>query len=375
MTRMLRLVAARVLWPDRIGGPGWVTVADGRITALGRGRPPDGAHEDLGDALLAPGFIDLHCHGGGGAAFSEGTAAARRVVATHRRHGTTSMLASLVTDRLATLTGQVRDLGPLVDTGELLGIHLEGPWLSEQHCGAHDPTLLRNPDPVEVGRLLDTAGGRVRMVTLAVERPGGPASVRLLSARGVLAALGHSHADHAQAMAAIAAGVRVATHLFNAERGIHHREPGPIPALLQDSLVVIELIADGVHVHPAMLRFAVDRARDRFVLITDAMAAAGAGDGRYRLGPQEVTVEGGVARLASGTIAGSTLTLDRAVRQLVAVGVSEFDALRSVTLTPADALGRRELGRLAVGACADLVALAPDLTVRRVWRAARARGS
>lgn len=372
MTTALTLTAHRLLWPDRISGPGWVTVDGGRIVGVGVGRPL-GTSVDLGDTLLTPGFLDLHCHGGGGAAFTEGTDAARRVITTHLRHGATSVMASLVTDRLDTLAGQVRPLIPLVDAGELLGIHLEGPWLSEQHCGAHDPALLRAPDPAEVGRLLDAGEGRIRMVTLAVERPGGLDSVRLLAERGVLAALGHSHADHAEAVAAIAAGTRVGTHLFNAERGIHHREPGPIPALLADPRVIVELIADGVHLHPAMLRFVADRAPGRFVLITDAMAAVGAADGRYHLGPHPVTVTDGVARLDSGTLAGSTLTLDRAVRQLVAAGVSELDALRSVTRTPADLLERSDLGRLAVGARADLVALSPDLTVRSVWRAGRSQ--
>lgn len=367
----VRLLADRLLLPDRITGPGWVDIADGIISGLGRGRPAEESArlltEDLGDVLLCPGFIDLHCHGGGGASFSSGAEAARSVTATHLAHGTTALMASLVTDRLDVLIEQVGALGPLVDSGELLGIHLEGPWLSEKHCGAHDPDLLRDPDPSDIERLLNAGGGRVRMVTLAVERPGGLAGVRLLTERGVLAALGHTHADHGETTAAIEAGVRVATHLFNAERGIHHREPGPIPALLSDSRVVVELIADGLHVHPAMLRFAVERAAGRFVLVTDAMAAAGAGDGNYRLGPLEVEVSAGVARLASGTIAGSTLTLDRAIRELVGAGVDEFRAVRAVTLTPAKVLGRSDLGRLTVGAQADLVALAPDLTVSGVW--------
>lgn len=369
MTAAYTLAAERVLWPHGIG-PGSVSVAGGRIVAIGESRLP-ATEIDLGDSLLAPGFVDLHCHGGGGASFTEGAAATRRVLAAHLRHGTTSVMASLVTDGLDLLADQVRTLIPLVDTGELLGIHLEGPWLSELHCGAHDPALFQDPEPREVSRLLDTGAGRIRMVTLAAERPGGLASVRLLAERGVLAALGHTHADHAQTVRAIAAGVRVGTHLFNAERGIDHREPGPIPALLEDRRVVVELIADGIHLHPAMLRFVAARAPGRFVLITDAMAAAGAGDGQYQLGPNQVTVAAGMARVASGALAGSTLTLDRAVRQLVAAGVSELEALRSVTHTPADLLGRTDLGRLAVGAWADLVALAPDLTVRRVWRATR----
>lgn len=359
------LRAARVLTPDQVLSPGWVTVAGERIGAVGEGPGPSDAH-DLGDVSLAPGFVDLHSHGGGGAAFTEGRDAARTVLAAHRVHGTTAMMASLVTDTVAHLEQQIRSLTSLVEDGELLGIHLEGPWLSPRHRGAHDAGLLRAPAPADVERLVDA--GAVRMVTLATELPGGLEAVRHLAARGVVAALGHSDATYAQAQAAVAAGVRVATHLFNAIRPVHHRDPGAALALLDHPETVVELIADGVHVDPAVLAHAARAKPGRFVLVTDAMAAAGCADGEYRLGPLPVRVRGGTARLVDGgAIAGSTLTLDRAVAYMHReAGLPLLDAVNAASLVPADVVGRPDLGRIVPGAAADLVVLDPALAVRGV---------
>lgn len=368
---MAVLRAARVFDGAQLRSGGWVEIDGDRIVAVGGGAAtPAGDVTDLGDVTLAPGFVDGHCHGGGGAAFTDGAQAARTAAAMHHRHGTTTVVASLVTDGLDALEHQVRALAPLVEAGELAGIHLEGPWLSPAHRGAHRPDLLRDPAPVEVTRLLDAAGGTVTMVTLAPELAGGIEAVRLLADRGVLAALGHSDASYAQACTAIDAGATVATHLYNAERGIHHREPGPVPALLDAPGVVVELIADGVHVHPAMVAFAARRARGGFVLVTDAMAAAGAADGDYLLGPLEVRVTEGVARVvATGAIAGSTLTLDRAVRFAVAeAGLPLPDVLGAATSRPARLLGRDDVGRLAAGGYADLVALDAELRLVAVMR-------
>lgn len=366
------LGAHRVVTPARVHAPGWVAVDQGRIVEVGTGEPP-GPVQDLGPVTLVPGFVDLHCHGGNGHSYSEGADAARRALLAHRRHGTTSTVASLATDTLESLATQIRDLAPLVAGEELVGIHLEGPWLSETHCGAHDPSLLRDPDPAEVTRLLDCVPGVVVMVTLAAERPGGLATVERLVARGVLAALGHSDAGYEVAQAAIDAGARVATHLFNAERALHHREPGLVLALLERDEVTVELVADGVHLHPAVLRAAAGRKPARFVLVTDAIAAAGVGDGDYALGTRNVQVRNGVARLAgSGVLAGSALTLDAALRHAVQVaGLDVVDGIAAVTRRPADLLGRPDLGRLEPGARADLVVLDDRLEVRGVMRRGR----
>lgn len=388
MTTIFR--AARVLTPEPLEDA-WVRVEGERIVEVGTGPAPTGAVGtggsggsagaadvsggsvevvDLGDRLLVPGFVDIHAHGGGGAAYTDGPEAARTALATHLAHGTTSAMASLVTDTIDVLERQVRDLVPLVRDRELLGIHLEGPWLSELHCGAHDPDLLRDPVRHDVDTLLAAGEGTIRMVTLAVELAGGQPAVRHLVESGVVVAPGHSHATYAEANLAIDGGARVATHLFNAERPIHHREPGLIVALLERPEVLVEMIADGVHLHSAMVGDIARLKPRQFVLVTDAMAAAGSADGDYDLGPLKVEVRDGVARLAGGgAIAGSTLTLDRAVRFCVEhAGIDLVDAVRAATLTPATVFGRDDIGRIAPGTYADLVVLGRGLGVEAVYR-------
>ncbi|MFL6169970.1 MAG: N-acetylglucosamine-6-phosphate deacetylase, partial [Ornithinibacter sp.] len=341
------------------------------VTGAGGGHPPAPAGRHL-PGTLVPGFVDAHAHGGGAAAFTSGDPAeAATVLATHRAHGTTTMVASLVTDTTERLEVSVRALAPLVRAGELAGIHLEGPWLSGDHCGAHDPALLRAPDPAEVARLVDAGEGAVRMVTLAPELDGGLDAVALLAERGVIAALGHSDATYAVAQQALDAGACVATHLFNAMRPIHHREPGPVLALVEDPRAFVELIADGIHLHPAVLRWAATTAPHRFILVTDAMGAAGAADGDYVLGPAAVEVRDGVARLASnGAIAGSTLTMDQAVRYAVQTAGLPLDAVvYAATATPARLLGLGDVGVIEPGRRADLVHLDDDLRVVAVMRA------
>ncbi|WP_432493938.1 N-acetylglucosamine-6-phosphate deacetylase [Kineococcus auxinigenes] len=354
---------------------GWVLLRGARVVATGTGEPPHAPGAEVLDAtghLVVPGFVDLHCHGGAGASFGgtgdAAVAAARTVAAAHRAHGTTTLLASLVTRPVAELAGTLAALAGLVAEGVLAGVHLEGPWLSPQHRGAHDAALLRTPEPADVDRLLGT--GLVRVVTLAPELPGGLDAVRRVTGHGALAAVGHTGADESTTRAAVDAGARLATHLFNAMPPVHHRRPGPVLALLDDERVAVELIADGVHLHPLTLAHAARTAGPaRTALVTDAMAAAGAGDGTYRLGGLDTAVTGGVARLAAGggAIAGSTLTLDRALRFAVtAAGIALDDALAAVTTVPAALLGRADRGHLEPGATGGAVVLDEGLRVLRV---------
>lgn len=373
---MAVFTAARAVTPDRQIAPVRIETHNGLIVSVRTVHSGDdpSTSVDLGDVTLVPGFIDLHAHGGGGAAFTDGPEAAATVLRTHLEHGTTSMMASLVTDTVDRLAEQVASLAPLWRTGELLGIHLEGPWISGLHAGAHDPHLLCDPRASDVNRLLSIAPGAVVMVTLAVERIGGAGALRSLVAAGVKVALGHSHATFEQAADAIQAGASIATHLFNAERAMDHREPGLVLALLQSPDVVVELIVDGAHLHDEIVRYVMDLAGGRVAFVSDAMAAAGAPDGQYRLGPAPVRVLDGIARTVGadgevGPLAGSTLTLDRAVRRAVqTIGLPMCDVVRAVTLTPAQALGRTDIGRLELGCRADLVALDHDLRVASVVR-------
>jgi N-acetylglucosamine-6-phosphate deacetylase len=361
--------AGRVVTPARVLAPGWVEVDGQLIADVQPGRPPRPPDLDLPRATVVPGFVDAHVHGGGGASFDSGdpdqAAAAARA---HLAHGTTTMVASLVTHGVDDLTRLVRELVRLVDDGLFAGIHLEGPWLSPLHRGAHNPELLTAPTPRDVDTLVEAATGHLRMVTLAPELPGGLAAVRRLASAGVVAAVGHTDATYDQARAALDAGATVGTHLFNAMRALHHREPGPVGALLEHPDTYVELIADGVHLHPAVLRLAATRKSHLAVLVTDAMAAAAASDGDYLLGSMRVRVRDGVARLAdSGAIAGSTLTMAAAVRYAVQVaGLPIEDVVRAATAAPAAMLGLHRIGALRPGAGADLVVLDQQLGVDRV---------
>ena len=362
------LANGRLVTPDGIVD-GWLETAGATITAVGPGEPPRPADRDMAGQWVVPGFVDIHVHGGAGADFTTGSSEqARRIVALHRRHGTTTMLASLVTADVETMAASIDALAGLVDEGELAGIHLEGPFLAPTRRGAHDAGLLRVPEPDVVDRLVSAGPTRVRMVTLAPEQPAAIDAVRRLVDFGVVVAVGHTDATYDQTRAAIDAGAAVGTHLFNAMRPVLHREPGPVPALLEDDRVTVELICDGVHLHPATIRWVLRTASARRVaLVTDAMAAAGAGDGDYLLGHLTVRVRDGVARQPDGTIAGSTLTMDRAFRCVVDAGASVEEAVTMASTTPAEALGLAdEIGSITVGRAADLVVLDRTLHVAAV---------
>jgi N-acetylglucosamine-6-phosphate deacetylase len=366
------LTGARVVLPTGVAENGQVVVEDGRIAAGGPSGAP-GPAIDLAGHWVVPGFVDIHVHGGGGASYSSGDPEeCLRAARLHRSHGTTTTLASLVTGDIDDLCRQAAVLSELTEDGELAGVHFEGPFISEARCGAHDPALLRDPDPAVVRKLVDAARGTARMLTLAPELPGGLESVRLLADSGVIAAVGHTDADYDSALRAVDAGATVATHLFNAMPSIHHRHPGPIPALLEDERVTVELVNDGIHVHPSVLGLAFHRAgAGRVALITDAMGAAGMGDGVYPLGPMRVRVEQGVARLVEGgTIAGSTLTLDAALRHAVLVGHLPVEkAVRALSATPARLLGIDDrVGSLEPGKDADLVVLDEGFELVAVMR-------
>ncbi|WP_284749875.1 N-acetylglucosamine-6-phosphate deacetylase [Amycolatopsis sp. RTGN1] len=367
------IMGGRVAAPDRVLDDGWVAVSDGRIAGVGSGTPPSGEYVDVGGALVVPGFVDTHCHGGGGASFTSlDPEELLTAVRAHRRHGTTTMLASLVSDPVDILREQVAALREIVQDGEVAGIHLEGPFISKARCGAHDPETLLEPDTGTVDKLLRAGQGAIRMVTIAPELHGGVKAVRQLAESGVIAAIGHTDGVEEQLLPAIDAGASVATHLFNGMRPLHHREPGPVGALLDDERITIELICDLVHLHPTVVRLAAKHAgRNRTVLITDAMSATDAADGRYTLGRLEVDVHDGVATLAdNGSLAGSTLTMDTAFRNLVrGAKLGILDAVHATSQRPAELLGIADrTGMLCPGYVADIVVLDQDLRPAKVLR-------
>ncbi|MFI0241607.1 N-acetylglucosamine-6-phosphate deacetylase [Streptomyces sp. NPDC016845] len=364
------LAGARVVLPTG-------TVTDGRVIVDGRtivgSAPADAEAVDLSGHWVVPGFVDMHNHGGGGASFTSGTVEEiLKGVHTHRLHGTTTVVTSFVTGESDFLVQRAGLLSELAEQGEIAGIHFEGPFISPCRKGAHDETLLRDPDPAEVRKLIDAARGKAKMVTLATELPGGLDSVRLLAEQGVIAAIGHTDATYEQTVEAIDAGATVATHLFNAMPALGHRAPGPIAALLEDERITVELIDDGTHLHPAALELAFHhKGGERVAFITDAMDAAGFGDGRYMLGPMEVEVKDSVARLVEGgSIAGSTLTLDRAFKRAVTIDrLAVEDVVRAISANPARLLGVDDkVGSLEPGKDADLVVLDAEFDLKGVMR-------
>ena len=352
----------------------WVLLADGIVSGSGVGRPPEVEGASVVDAagrLLVPGLVDLHCHGGAGRSFDDGPESIAEAVALHRRHGTTRTMVSLVSATIDDLQRRLRAAAAACEADPLLlGIHLEGPFLDPAHRGAHDPDVLTLPTAAIVDELLEAAGGHLRAVTLAPELPGADQAIERFVRHGVRVAVGHTGADYAEAARAFGEGASLLTHAFNGMAGLHHRDPGPVGAALMDRSVTLELIADGVHVHDAVIRTLFAGAPGRVALITDAMAGAGIPDGTFQLGSMLVHVADGVARTESGSLAGSTLTLDAAVRHVVAAGIEPREAIAAATVVPARALGLGDrIGRLEPGYAADAVLLDDALQVDTVWAA------
>lgn len=369
---MIVLTGARIFDGERFFNDHAVVVEADRIAAiLPYSERPHGAARDLGGGLLAPGYIDVQVNGGGGVLFNddptpEGIA---RIAAAHRKHGTVGLLPTLVTDTpqltaaAIAATQQARHLTPAT-----LGIHLEGPFLDPARKGAHELRYIRNLEPGDIATIVEAKCGAV-MLTLAPNRVHAE-SIAELAQHGVLVSLGHSDASYAEACAAVKAGARAFTHLFNAMSAPAGREPGMVGAALDLDEAFVGIIADGHHVHEANLRIAFAAKRhDRFMLITDAMPPAAGGPDQFDLQGRHVTRAEGCLRLEDGTLAGSVLTMDEAVRYAVKVTRLQLgDALAMASRVPAAFLRREtELGLIAPGYLASLIHLDDDLRVRETW--------
>ncbi|MEW1811772.1 amidohydrolase family protein [Pseudarthrobacter phenanthrenivorans] len=372
-------------------GDGVVAADGGLVTFAGPAREFPGELPPAAPAgqVLVPGLVDVHCHGACGSDFSEGDpGGAERAARYLHSRGTTTLVASLVTGKPDDLVRNLRVLRELTGLGLIAGSHLEGPFLSDQQCGAHDPALLLEPDQELVARLLAAAGPTLASMTLAAELPGAAELVGQLAARGIVPSLGHTAADNTTAAAFLERAVLglesagkpggkrrpSVTHLFNAMPPLHHRSPGPVSASLSAAragTAVVELIADGVHLAAETVKLVFDLVGPQNIaLVTDSMAATGLEDGQYRLGSLSVTVSGGVARVdSSGAIAGGTSTLLDIVRCCVAAGVPLRDAVTSASAVPASLLGlSAQTGDLRPGMQADVVVLDGDLNLAAVLR-------
>jgi N-acetylglucosamine-6-phosphate deacetylase len=385
---MTVLTGARLVTPAGVLEAGWLRLADGLIAGVGADAGPGGGRgigpgadvgsgedsTDLGGGWLVPGFIDLHMHGGGGNDVTASAAAMAAAVSYHRRRGTTRTLVSLMAGPLDSMCEQLGWLVELAGTDpQVAGAHLEGPFLAHARCGAQNAAHLQQPDPQVLAKLLDAGQGLVRSMTIAPELPDALGVISALAEAGVVTSIGHTDAGYEQARAGFEAGATLVTHLFNAMPPLDHRRPGAALAALE-SPAALEVINDGVHVHPAMVRLAAGTGRDRLVLVTDAMSATGVGDGSYVLGGLPVTVVDGQARGSeSGSLAGSTLTMDLAFRRAVhEVGLPIGDAVAAASTNPARVLGLADrCGAIMPGLAADLVHLDDELTVRRVMIAGR----
>jgi N-acetylglucosamine-6-phosphate deacetylase len=341
---------------------GDVDVAGGRIAAVGLAGG--------GSGTAVPGFVDLQVNGFAGVDFATADAAAyRRAGEALLATGVTAFQPTLITAPEGELVAALAEVPAEPIGARILGIHLEGPFLSPNRPGTHPPEAIRDPDRALLVRLLDA--GPVTYMTLAPERPGALELVDVLHARGVTVSFGHTDATAAEAHAGFDRGVRTVTHLFNAMRPLAHRDPGIAGAALARDDVIVQLIVDGHHLADETVVLARRAARGRFAVVTDAMAAAGVGDGVYRLGAIDVEVRDGVARRGDGVLAGSVVTIPQSLRNLVALGVPFVEAVAAVTRAPARVLNDETLGVLRVGGAADVVVLDDDLEIRTVLVAGR----
>lgn len=360
----------------------WIAESGGDVIARGRGSNwqdlPTSATTsiiDAGGAYLAPAYVDIHCHGGGGSNAEDEEVGLAAALEVHRAHGTRALALSYVSNTIAGLCDSLAAGARIArENPAVLGLHAEGPFLSPDFKGAHSSDVLIAPTAEAVEAILEAADGALAQITIAPELPGALDAIGRFASAGVKVAIGHTAANYAETARAFDAGASILTHVFNAMPGIHHRAPGPILAAVDAPHVTLELINDGVHVAAPAARMVTRLAPGRIALITDAMAATGMADGQYMLGSQPVQVENSVARLLNsdgspGSIAGSTLTLDDAVMRAVSdLGMSPLEAVQAASLVPLRALGlvaEDEHSLLRIGMPAQYLLLNEDMSIRR----------
>lgn len=369
-----RIVPATVAGPRELS-PGFVRLRDGLIAEAGAGPPPGRPDVELDTGVLVPGFVDLQVNGYFGADMAAADASEwETVVRRLPETGTTAFLPTFITAPMHKIASALRQAGELIPRlplgARVLGVHVEGPFISHRFRRAHAAEWIIDPVPEAVAEIAEAGEGTLRLLTLAPERDGAIAAIRRLTSAGVVVSVGHSEATDAQVCAAADAGARMVTHLFNGHPGLHHRDVGVIGQALIDDRLTSGLIADLHHVAGTACRIAFAVAPGRIAIVTDAAACAGMPPGRYQLGGQPIELPPGdsvpPARL-DGTLAGSALRMDTGVANMVAAGVDLGDVVVAATRVPADVIGRSDLGRIAPGAAADLVWLDDDLHTQATW--------
>jgi N-acetylglucosamine-6-phosphate deacetylase len=362
--------------PGGVLAPGYVTMSGGRVTAVAPGPPPRPPDVALADGALLPGFVDIQVNGYFGEEFPSATVDGLADVVTRLpQTGTTALLPTFVTSPPGALAAALRSAAAMLPAlpapaARVLGVHAEGPFISPVRKGAHNEAWITDPTPAAVDELLEAGRGVLRLVTLAPEREGAMAAITRLTEAGILVSVGHSDATARQVDEAVSRGARMVTHLFNAMRPLHHREPGVVGQALTDPRLTSGLIADMYHVVPRVCVLAFHAAPGRILLVTDAAACAGMPPGRYLLGGEPIELppgDGAPPVRADGTLAGSALRMDVAVANLVSAGIGLAEAVEAATRVPADLIGRPDLGRIAPGAAADLAWLGDDLRTRATW--------
>jgi len=373
-TKALVIKGGTVFTPFTRIDDGTVYIKNGRIVKVGKRISKLFGAEilDASGMIVVPGFIDTHVHGGSSSDVMDGTGeAVRKIAEYHARFGTTSMLATTTTESFDRIVQAVRATRAVIEGGtdgaEILGIHLEGPYINPERMGAQNVEHVRSPSLAEFERILKESANRVRIVTLAPEVKGAMEFIAAVKNRGIAVSAGHSNASYTEMMSAIEAGITHVTHIFNGMKEFHHREPGIVGAALAQKELTVSVIADGIHVHPKAITILFKaKGADSIILITDAIRAAGMSDGTYELGGLAVTVKSGVCRLASGTLAGSTLTMNMAVKNTVNfLGIPLLDALKMASTNAAKMIGSAETkGSLETGKDADITILDGNFNVQ-----------
>ena len=361
---------ATIVCIDRVIPHGWLIVHDGRITAYGHGAPPPATHLiDAEERTLLPGFIDVHVHGGAGSEAMDATPAALNTMsAFYAKHGVTSFLATTWTDSRDRIQAALENIAALrgtrMDGAALIGAHVEGPFLNPARCGAQSTTYIRRAGREEALAFLDT--GVVKLMALAPEYPENHWLIRECAQRGIAVSAAHTAANYAEMCAAVEMGLRQTTHTYNAMTGLHHREPGTLGAALVLSELRCELIADNIHVHPAAMKLVwLAKGKDGVILITDAIRGAGMPDGDYPIDDRIITIKDGAVRLPDGTLAGSALTFDHALRNFMAATGEPLERVwQTSSLNAARSIGVADRkGSIEIGKDADLILVDEHINV------------